>query len=184
VSYHFESRNALSLERGTAGAKISAKSELLSRHRKGRVSARRLVGEQEDAEMALIPQLPNGGTAAPTVLVVEDDPSLLMLCRVNLELESYRVLEAQTVQRAEELVSGEAVDVVLLDLHIGERQGLELLPLLRKERPAAAVCLLSGTSETDPPSMEGVDAFIRKPFELEDLLGTVQRLLSKEPVQP
>jgi DNA-binding response OmpR family regulator len=72
---------------------------------------------------------------------------------------------------------------VLLDLHVGERHGLELLPLLRTERPQTAVCLLSGTSETDPPLVEGVDDFIRKPFELEDLLETVRRLLSKEPAQ-
>ena len=45
--------------------------------------------------------------------------------------------------------------------------------------PRAAVCLLSGTSEADPPAEEGVDGFIRKPFELEVLTDTVQRLASK-----
>ena len=114
-----------------------------------------------------------------TVLVVEDDPSLRMLCRVNLELEQYRVLEAETVARAEELVGSEPVDVVLLDLHVGNRDGRELLPLLHRRRPGAAVCLLSGTSEVDPPPMEGVHAFIRKPFELDDLTGTVRRLASQ-----
>lgn len=114
-----------------------------------------------------------------TILVVEDDPSLRMLCRVNLELEQYRVLEAETVARAEELVGSEPVDVVLLDLHVGNRDGRELLPLLHRWRPDAAVCLLSGTSEVDPPPMEGVQAFIRKPFELDDLTGIVRRLASQ-----
>jgi DNA-binding response OmpR family regulator len=114
-----------------------------------------------------------------TVLVVEDDESLRMLCRINLELENYRVLEAETLVRAAELVSTEPVDVVLLDLHVGERHGTELLPLLRAERPAAAVCLLSGTSETDPPEEEGVDEFIRKPFDLDVLTETVARLASR-----
>jgi DNA-binding NtrC family response regulator len=112
----------------------------------------------------------------PTVLVVEDDRSLRMLCRVNLELDHYRVLEAETVDRARELVQAEEIDVVLLDLHIGDRHGLELLEDLRKLRPGAAVCLLSGTSESDPPAIEGVDAFIRKPFDLDELTGTVERL--------
>ena len=114
-----------------------------------------------------------------TVLVVEDDAALRMLCRINLELEGYRVLEAETIDRAAELVSSEPIDVVLLDLHVGDRHGLELLPILRAERPGAAVCLLSGTSEADPPDEEGVDEFIRKPFELEVLTDTVQRLASK-----
>ena len=114
-----------------------------------------------------------------TVLVVEDDAALRMLCRINLGLEGYRVLEAETIDRAAELVTSEPIDVVLLDLHVGDRHGTELLPTLRAERPGAAVCLLSGTSEADPPAEEGVDAFIRKPFELELLTDTVQRLASK-----
>ena len=114
-----------------------------------------------------------------TVLVVEDDESLRMLCRINLELENYRVLEAGTIDRATALVSAEPIDVVLLDLHVGERHGTELLPVLRAERPEAAVCLLSGTSEADPPDEEGVDEFIRKPFELDVLTETVARLASR-----
>lgn len=114
-----------------------------------------------------------------TVLVVEDDESLRMLCRINLELEGYRVFEAETIDRAAEFISSESVDVVLLDLHVGERRGTELLPVLRAERPDAAVCLLSGTSETDPPDEEGVDGFIRKPFELDALTETVRRLASR-----
>ena len=114
-----------------------------------------------------------------TVLVVEDDAALRMLCRINLDLEGYRVLEADTIDRAAELVSSEPVDVLLLDLHVGDREGTELLPTLRAVRPGAAVCLLSGTSEAEPPVEEGVDGFIRKPFELEVLVDTVQRLAAK-----
>ena len=118
------------------------------------------------------------------VLIVEDDPSLRLLCRVNLELEQYRVLEAETLEQAIEIVSSEPVDIVLLDMHVGEDHGFDLLPYLRTSRPGAAVCLLSGTSETDPEHREGVHAFIRKPFELEDLTGTVQRLLTRAPARP
>lgn len=119
-----------------------------------------------------------------TVLIVEDDPSLRLLCRVNLELEHHRVLEASTLTRARELVDGESIDLVLLDLHVGEEHGFDLLPYLRTVRPDAAVCLLSGTSENDPERPEGVQAFIRKPFELEDLIGTVKRLLAQVPARP
>ena len=114
-----------------------------------------------------------------TVLVVEDDAALRMLCRINLDLEGYRVLEADTIDRAAELVADEPIQVVLLDLHVGDRHGLELLPSLRAERPDAAVCLLSGTSESEPPDADGVDGFIRKPFELDVLVDTVRRLASR-----
>jgi DNA-binding NtrC family response regulator len=119
-----------------------------------------------------------------SVLVVEDDPSLRLLCRVNLELENYRVLEAGTVPAAEELLAHEEVDVVLLDLHVGDRRGVELLPMLRDDHPHARVCLLSGTSETDPPRQEGVHGFIRKPFEIDLLSQTVRDLVAGQPATP
>jgi DNA-binding NtrC family response regulator len=114
--------------------------------------------------------------AGATVLVVEDDASLRLLCRLNLELEQYRVLEAGNLDQAEAHLREEPIDVVLLDLHVAGRHGLELLPIIRAERPRAAICLLSGTSETDPPMQEGVDAFVRKPFDIEHLNATVGRL--------
>jgi two-component system, OmpR family, KDP operon response regulator KdpE len=124
------------------------------------------------------------GVTAATVLVVEDDPSLRMLCRVNLELEGYRMLEAASIERAEEHLRASRVDVVLLDLHVGDRHGFELLPLLREEYPRIGVCLLSGTSETDPPKQEGVDHFIRKPFDLDELSRTVRTLAAGQPATP
>jgi DNA-binding NtrC family response regulator len=111
-----------------------------------------------------------------TVLVVEDDASLRLLCRLNLELEHYRVVEAGTLTRAAELLAEEPVDVVLLDLHVAGRHGTELVPVIKAERPRASICLLSGTSETDPPMQEGVDAFVRKPFDIEHLNETVRQL--------
>ena len=115
----------------------------------------------------------------PTVLLVEDDPSLRLLCRVNLELDDYRVLEAGSLEAAEELLGREHVDIVLLDLHVGDRQGTELLPTLRAQLPKPAICLLSGTSEAEPPMSEGVDAFIRKPFDLDHLSATLSRFRTK-----
>lgn len=118
----------------------------------------------------------SGEETATTVLVVEDDASLRLLCRLNLELERYRVLEAGTVDLAAELLTQEPVDVVLLDLHVAGRHGTELLPVIKEQCPRASICLLSGTSETDPPVEEGIDAFVRKPFEIEQLNSTVRRL--------
>lgn len=119
-----------------------------------------------------------------TVLLVEDDPSLRMLCRMNLELEGHRVLEAETIERAENVLRSEPVQVLLLDLHVGDRHGLELLPLVREEYPHIGVCLVSGTSELDPPKEEGVHTFIRKPFDLDHLAETVRMLASGSPTAP
>lgn len=119
------------------------------------------------------------GTEVATVLVVEDDPALRMLCRVNLELEHYRVLEAPTLDLASELLNQEPVNLVLLDLHVGSRDGRELVPVIRAEHPDTAICLLSGSSVSDPPLDAGADDFIRKPFDLDLFRATVERLCAR-----
>jgi DNA-binding response OmpR family regulator len=107
-----------------------------------------------------------------TVLVVDDDESLRMLCRVNLELEGYRVLEAPTIETAQGLLRDEPVDVVLLDVHVGTGSGFTLLREIRDER----VALFTGSFEVDKQRAATVDAVLRKPFTLTELSETVGRL--------
>jgi DNA-binding NtrC family response regulator len=107
-----------------------------------------------------------------TVLVVDDDDSMRLLCRVNLELEGYRVLEAPTVGDAQVLLRDESVDVVLLDVHIGNDDGLTVLKSVQAER----VALFTGSAELDEEGRPGVDAVLPKPFTLTQLSETVARL--------
>jgi two-component system KDP operon response regulator KdpE len=113
---------------------------------------------------------------APTVLVVDDEPSIRLLCRVNLELEGYRVLEAGTLDDARRTLEAERVDVALLDVHVGMDDGRELLRELRAERPAVQVALLSGSAARERIAREEADALIPKPFVLEEMIETVGRL--------
>jgi DNA-binding response OmpR family regulator len=109
-----------------------------------------------------------------TVLVVDDDPSMRMLCRVNLELDGYRVLEAATVEAARSALGDEDVDVVLLDIHVGTGSGFELLESIRSER----VALFTGSIEVDAEERARVDEVLTKPFTLAELSETVGRLAS------
>jgi DNA-binding NtrC family response regulator len=111
-----------------------------------------------------------------TVLVVDDEPSLRLLCRVNLELEGFRVLEAATLDEARAHAS-DGVDVVLLDVHVGNELGLGLIDELADLEPAPRVVLFSGTSEIDPATRARVDAVLGKPFQLDALVSTVGGLV-------
>jgi DNA-binding response OmpR family regulator len=113
------------------------------------------------------------GTAA-TVLVVEDDSALRLLCTVNLELEGHRVLEAPTIDVARDHLEREDVDVVLLDVHVGAQSGFDLIDPIRA-RGAAQIVLMSGTAEITQADRERVDAVLCKPFEPEDLAILVTR---------
>jgi DNA-binding response OmpR family regulator len=117
-----------------------------------------------------------GGGATPVVLVVDDEPSIRLLCRVNLELVGYEVLEASTLAEARERLEGE-VDVVLLDMHLGNERSQSLLGEL-KERGTPVVVV---TGSTDLAPMERVaDAVLAKPFTIEALEAAVARLSPHE----
>ena len=113
---------------------------------------------------------------SPTVLVVDDEPSIRLLCRVNLELEGYRVLEASTVDEGRHAVNDEHVDVALLDVHVGVDDGRVLLRELRASHPEVQVALLSGSADREQIAREEADALIPKPFVLDELIATVGRL--------
>jgi two-component system nitrogen regulation response regulator GlnG len=110
-----------------------------------------------------------------SVLVVDDEPSIRFLCKVNLELEGYRVLEADTLDEARRHLRESPISVVLLDVHVGPDDGRELVDEIRAEHPSLPIALFSGTSGYEAVT-GGADAVIPKPFVLEQLIGTVARL--------
>ncbi len=110
---------------------------------------------------------------ARTVLVVDDERSLRLLCRVNLELEGHRVHEAATLAEARAVIEQEAPDVILLDVHLGNDDGLELLDELEALDLPTQVVLLSGTSEIGPELRDRVAGVIGKPFDLKQLTAAV-----------
>ena len=114
--------------------------------------------------------------AGPTVLVVDDDPALRLLCRVNLELEHYRVLEAATLEEATAALVSEPIDVVLLDIHVGREDGRLFLRDIRAQGNAVPVALFTGSSEVTEDESELAGAVLPKPFALEELTAVVGRL--------
>ena len=115
-------------------------------------------------------------TSAPLVLIVDDDASLRLLCRVNLELDGYRVVEAANVAAAEEVLAGGEVDLILLDVHIGADDGIALMRSLRERRHEASVVLFTGSARLDSETTAEADGVVPKPFRLEQLLGVVREL--------
>ena len=108
-----------------------------------------------------------------TVLVVDDDPSIRLLCRLNLQLAGWRVLEAGTLPEAREQLEADDVGVVVLDVHVGSGNGLEFLRELRRERPEVKVAMLTGSENVGDVGSDGV---IPKPFTIEQLTSTVANL--------
>jgi len=112
----------------------------------------------------------------PTILIVDDDDSLRLLCRVNLELDGYNVLEAPSVAAAEDALAVDVVDLFLLDVHIGADDGLALMRSLRDREHRAPVVLFTGSARLDSATISEADGIVPKPFRLEQLLDVVREL--------
>ena len=112
----------------------------------------------------------------PTILIVDDDDSLRLLCRVNLELDGYNVLEAPSVAAAEDALAVDVVDLFLLDVHIGADDGLALMRSLREREHRAPVVLFTGSARLDSATISEADGIVPKPFRLEQLLDVVREL--------
>jgi len=110
------------------------------------------------------------------VVVADDDEAMRLLCRVNLELEGYRVVEARTQAEIESAVGGENVALVLLDIHFGREDGIDIARRLRESHPDMPIAFLSGSVRFGDAIAAVSDARIRKPFTLEELIGTVHRI--------
>jgi DNA-binding response OmpR family regulator len=110
-------------------------------------------------------------------LVVDDEPSLRLLCRVNLELDGFRVLEAGTVREARETLGSERIEVVLLDVHVGTGDGRQLLEELRAQGSSTRVLMLTGTADIATSNLDAADKVMAKPFDPAELVSTVRELV-------
>jgi DNA-binding response OmpR family regulator len=111
----------------------------------------------------------------PLILVVEDDASLRLVCRVNLELDGFRVEEAASVDEARAAAARERPALVLLDLWLGTEEAAALLDELRAA--GLPVVLLSGADDADAYAGRATE-LMGKPFEPADLVAAAQRLTS------
>lgn len=121
----------------------------------------------------------------PLILIAEDDQAIATGLAMNLELEGYRAIVAEDGEAASTLITGdEPPDLVLLDINMPLKDGLELLTEMREAHNATPVIVLSARlSETDKVAALrlGADDYVTKPFALAELMARVGAVLRRAP---
>jgi two-component system KDP operon response regulator KdpE len=115
------------------------------------------------------------------ILIVEDDPNIRKLVRVNLVKRGYTVSEAEDSHQAIALFQTEAVDLVLLDLVIPGLSGVDVCAWIRA-RSDVPIIVLSAHLEEDLKVAAldaGADDYVTKPFGQEELLARVRAFLRR-----
>jgi two-component system KDP operon response regulator KdpE len=110
------------------------------------------------------------------LLVIEDDPAIRRLLRVTLERAGHVVAEASSAREAMSLLPIEKPQVVLLDLGLPDRDGLELVQLIKAQAQATLIVVSArdATEEKVAALDLGADDYLVKPFDSEELLARVR----------
>ena len=111
-----------------------------------------------------------------SVLVVDDDASIRLLCRVNLELEEIPVVEAETLEEARDWLRTGVVGAVLLDVNVGGDDGRDLLDELKDDDARLPVLMLTGTVDF-VQVRHAPNGVIPKPFDPIRMVESVREAL-------
>ena len=118
------------------------------------------------------------------VLVVDDDPVILELLRVNFEIEGFEVASAADGREGLERVRDHAPDIVVSDIMMPRVDGLQLLTELRKDPATAQVPVILLTAKAQNADVQqglelGADDYVTKPFDPLELIDRVNAVLAK-----
>jgi DNA-binding response OmpR family regulator len=119
---------------------------------------------------------------AKRVLVVDDEPNIVMSLRFLMEREGYQVEVAASGQAAVAALAGPPADLVLLDVMMPELDGFEVCQRIRAspEWRATKIVMLTAKGrdvERDKGLALGADAYVTKPFSTRDLVAKVKQML-------
>ncbi len=123
--------------------------------------------------------------ALARVLVVEDEVKVARALLEGLETEGYRVVVEHSGDEALARVNAETFDVVLLDLMLPGRDGLEILAAVRDRRLGTRVLVLTARDSLDDRLLgldRGADDYLVKPFAFAEVLARIRALLRRGPV--
>jgi DNA-binding response OmpR family regulator len=116
------------------------------------------------------------------VLLVDDDNEIIESMRLALESRGYRILIARDGNQGLAMAEREDPDLVILDMMMPKRSGFLVLEKLRRTRPVPLRVIMitanEGSRHKAYAEMLGVDDYIRKPFAMDRLLESVERLLA------
>jgi DNA-binding response OmpR family regulator len=120
-------------------------------------------------------------TQSRTVLVVDDEPTLVATLKYNLERDGYRVVTAGDGEAALRLAHAEHPDLLILDLMLPVMDGLDVCRILRRETSLPILMLTARTEEVDKVvGLElGADDYVTKPFGMRELIARVHALLRR-----
>jgi DNA-binding NtrC family response regulator len=117
------------------------------------------------------------------ILVVDDEDALRNVLSSELQSEGYSVVSAADGDEAISTLQQKTFDLVLLDIKMPRVDGFEVLRFIKEKYPKTKVIMLTGFADLKnaiESKKLGAEDFVSKPYDLVDLLTTIERVLSSE----
>jgi len=118
----------------------------------------------------------------PSILLVEDEENLHEALKLNLELEGYSVTSAYDGAAALKAVQEEYFDLIIMDIMLPEIDGISVIQTIRLTHTEVPILILSAKNNSEDRVLglkKGADDYLTKPFNLEELLLRVEKLIDK-----
>ncbi len=121
------------------------------------------------------------------VLIIDDERTLRHFLRLNLQEQGYQVTEAGDGKTAMKLIDRERFEVALVDLHLTDMDGLDIMRYLRKVAPRTSVIILTGYATVDSAVealRQGAHDYLTKPCNTSELLASVADGIARQSAEP
>jgi DNA-binding response OmpR family regulator len=122
-----------------------------------------------------------------TILLIEDEPHIVMGLRDSLEFEGFRVVAAAKGRQGIALARSENPDAVILDLMLPDMNGYAVCEALRRANPLVPVIMLTARSQ-ESDKIRGLDAgaddYMTKPFSVNELIARIRAIFRRAARQP
>jgi two-component system alkaline phosphatase synthesis response regulator PhoP len=116
------------------------------------------------------------------ILVVEDEDEIRKVIKMNLEFENHEVIAVENGKKALQIIDNQHFDLMILDIMLPEVNGLQICEQVRLQNSKVGIIIVSAkdTSADRITGLKlGADDYLTKPFELEELLLRVNKLLKR-----
>jgi DNA-binding NtrC family response regulator len=124
----------------------------------------------------------SSGSAAGSILVIDDEGGIRESLEVLLSLEGYSIKTAPDGEQGLRMLEMESFDLVLLDLALPGQSGLDLLPQIKERQPETPVIMITayGTVENVVEAIRaGAENFVQKPWDNEKLLADIRSAVAR-----